>query len=247
MSWVDRLRARLRAPVRSTARAVTRLRGDEEARLVFRLPSPRGDGHWLEAACALEVRETEHGEEVHLRTQLRADFERLLRQAPVSESLGRQPKAERLSYRPDDDHGAGTAIPDSASRLPARLRQGMRNAVMRATQRGLQLPPVRRALAPLADQRVESWMELHGSSGPRQHRAGEMLPEALRRLGVEPDPDGPPIQSWEGPVPGGSLHVTTMQLDERHIDQRDADGRPLRISATFAQLNERLPPGRRED
>ena len=106
----------------------------------------------------------------------------------------------------------------------------------------------RRMLAPLAGQRVESWMDLHGSTAPLDSNADDMLPRGLARIGVMPDRDGPPVQSWAAPTPRGMAQITTLQIDERHLmagRRGKASDKPLRLAATFAQIVEQS--GERDD
>lgn len=223
MSIVQRLKRRLRKPVQ-------RIVGhDEDARFRLRLPSPSGKGDWLAFDCVLTTREDGMGEHWRLRTHLRADFSRVLQ--PLGKAPDEAPML-RLS-----DHSAEKARPPGSAMV--RIGAGATGAM----QRVLATRIARRALAPLADQRVESWMDVHGTTAMLDAGSEEMLPKGLARIGVVPAADGPPIQSWSAPTPTGMAQITTLHLDERHIHQsaraRRAGERPLRVAATFAQIVEK--------
>lgn len=227
MSLLRRLRNTLRPPLR-------RLRGsDEDAHFRLRLPA-RDDqeGDWLAFDCAITTREDADGEQLRLRSHLRADFSRLLPARKTS------PQA-RLAPPPEDG-ARGRALQrlsDRASRL-----------VGHALDTALDTALARRALAPLAGRRVESWMDLHGTTAPRDSSTEEMLPRGLARIGVMPDRDGPPVQSWAAPTPTGMAQITTLQIDERQLmtgRRGKVSDKPLRLAATFAQIVEQS--GERDD
>lgn len=227
MSLLRRLRNTVRPPLR-------RLHGsDEDAHFRLRLPA-RDDqeGDWLAFDCAVTTREDADGEHLRLRSHLRADFSRLL---PAM----RTPARARLSA-PADAGTRGRALQrlsDRASRL-----------VGRALDTALDTTVARRALAPLAGRRVESWMDLHGTTAPLDSSTDDMLPRGLARIGVMPDRDGPPVQSWAAPTPHGMAQITTLQIDERHLMTGrggKAPDKPLRLAATFAQIVEQS--GERDD
>lgn len=226
MSLLRRLRNTVRPPLK-------RLKGsDEDAHFRLRLPA-RDDqaGDWLAFDCAITTREDADGEHLRLRSHLRADFSRLL---PARDTVRR----ERL------------AAPVSAGRGGAlqRLGGGAGQLLERAVSTALDTPLARRALAPLADQRVESWMDLHGTTAPRDDDTQAMLPKGLARIGVMPDRDGPPVQSWASPTPTGMAQITTLQIDEQQLTgrRRQSGDKPLRLAATFAQVVEQAD-GRDDD
>lgn len=216
MSVFSRLRQAVQPPLR-------RMQGaDEDAHFRLRLPARDGqDGDWLSFDCAITTREDAFGEHLRLRTHLRADFSRLL------PALGGPPR-ERLAGPQSDKTG--------------RALQRLGERAGKLVDRALDTQLARRALAPVANQRVESWMDLHGTTAPQDIATAEMLPKGLARIGVMPDRDGPPVQSWAAPTPHGMAQITTLQLDERHLlagRRGKTDEKPLRIAATFAQVVER--------
>jgi hypothetical protein len=224
MSLLRRLRNTVRPPLR-------RLQGsDEDAHFSLRLPA-RGDqeGDWLAFDCAITTREDADGEHLRLRSHLRADFSRLLPARRTSQRARLAP--------PPDDSASGRALQrlgERASRLAGR-------ALDRALNRALDTAVARRALAPLAHRRVESWMDLHGTTAPLDRDADDMLPRGLARIGVMPDRDGPPVQSWVAPTPHGMAQITTLRIDERHLmpgGRGKTPNKPLRLAATFAQVVE---------
>lgn len=230
MSVIRRFRSLLQPPLKRLGDS------DEDAHFTLRLPARNAqEGDWLSFDCAITTREDAYGEHVRLRTHLRADFSRFLPQhTPAT------PADRRLSDAWE------TPTPSAAGRALAQIttRAG------KLMDRALRIAPVQRALAPLADQRVESWMDIHGTTAPRDEDSRDMLPEGLAKLGVVPAADGPPIQSWAAPTPHGMAQITTMHLDERNLVQtkntRDRAGNPLRLAATFAQVVEKVPDPQRD-
>lgn len=215
MSLLRRLRNTVRPPLR-------RLKGsDDDAHFRLRLPA-RDDkeGDWLAFDCVITTREDASGEHLRLRSHLRADFSRLL---PVRHA----PARERLSAPP-----GGTGRSRSLQRLSDSAGQ--------LIGRALDTAIARRALAPLAGQRLESWMDIHGTTAPRDGSVEDMLPRGLARIGVMPDRAGPPVQSWAAPTPTGMAQITTLQIDEQQLTGRrpSAGEHPLRLAATFAQVVE---------
>lgn len=227
MSLLRRLRNTVRPPLR-------RLQGnDEDAHFRLRLPA-RDDqeGDWLAFDCAITTREDADGEHLRLRSHLRADFSRLLPQTRASARA-------RLS---------APAEPGTRGRALQQLSDRAGRLVGRVLDTALDTAVARRMLAPLAGQRVESWMDLHGSTAPLDSNTDDMLPRGLARIGVMPDRDGPPVQSWAAPTPRGMAQITTLQIDERHLmagRRGKASDKPLRLAATFAQIVEQS--GERDD
>lgn len=230
MSVISRFRNILRPPLKRLGDS------DEDAHFTLRLPARNAqDGDWLSFDCAVSTREDAYGEHVHLRTHLRADFSRFLPQSTPT------PQADRLLSH--DNMGAQSTTGKALAQITSRAGK--------LVDRALRIGPVQRALAPLADQRVESWMDIQGTTAPRDKDSREMLPDGLAKLGVVPAEDGPPIQSWAAPTPNGMAQITTMHLDERHLVQtkntRDKTGNPLRLAATFAQVVETIPDRQRDE
>lgn len=234
MALPDRLWQRIRAPFSRAARTVTRLQGDEETRFSLQLPDGHG-GRWLELECEIRAHATPHGEHMRARTHLRADFSMVLaaesRQPQALSHLGRG--GDRLqSERWGEGPHARTTLRADDRPLPRLVAQALR------------LPVVQRVLAPLADRHVESWLEVHGTTAPLDSDSGTLLPPGLESLGIRPDPDGPPVQSWEGAAGSDHVHVTTVRLDEREVRSRTARRDALRIAATYAQVTGNTPGAR---
>lgn len=226
MSILHRFRKAVRPPLRRIGD------GDEDAHFRLRLPARGGQaGDWLAFDCVVTTHEDAHGEHLRMSTHLRADFSRLL---PGSARVRADADAPLLiEGRREPSGPAGRAL----ARVTARAG-GLIDRVLRTA-------PARRALAPLQSQRVEGWMDIRGTTAPRDGDTTEMLPEGLARIGVVPDREGPPVQSWASPTPHGMAQITTLQLDERHLmtgsQTRRGKRQPLRLAATFAQIVERVP------
>jgi hypothetical protein len=193
---------------------------DDRGSFKARLPGADGTP-WLEMDCGWETHASADGETTRLRAHLRADFARL---------LGAPQAADGHALLEHSDGGTRRqAIVERGAHLVAR---GLRSELMQ------------RVLSPLRHRRVDTWMDVCSSTQPLDADGRSLLPARLAELGVQPQADGPPLQSWAGHTPRGMAQVTTLQLDERHLPQGVQGGKPFRLAATFAQLSEDHLPQR---
>lgn len=144
-----------------------------------------------------------------------------------------------------------------ADALPAPLKAKALPGARKAgalIRKGLSAPLVQRAVTPFRDLKLNSWIDLQASTAPRDQGPRELLPQnQLARLGVSPQKDGPPVQTWlsetGGPTPG-LAQITTVLLDKAQLPARlkaALGSRPFQLAATLVNVVEDgpgIPPKR---
>ncbi|TAJ55128.1 MAG: hypothetical protein EPN60_05115 [Nevskiaceae bacterium] len=225
-------------------------RPDDPQRLRFSasLPGVNGDSLLRMTVEAYSEPATGGGERLRLRAHLQANFASGLK--PALAQFG-QRWSERLASR------AYAALPDPQAGEAPKAAQALTQALAPFARRAggwlerrvqAQAPRLAATLTPLLSHDVQSWFELHASTGPLADGARALLPEVARlnALGIQPleGPNAPPVQTWAGQIGNEVAQVSMLRLDDRQLPEALRErlgGQPFQLAAALVNLVARKP------
>lgn len=188
------------------------------------------------------------GESLRLRAHVQANFASGLKPvlASVAERFGTRLAQRAYAALPNPDPEEGRRAAGALSQALAPLARRAGGWLERRVQ--IQAPRLAAALNPLLTHDMQSWFELHASTGPLADGARALLPEVagLDALGIRPQngPNAPPLQTWAGQIGNEVAQVSMLRFDDRQLPEplRDRlDGQPLQIAAAMVHLITRKP------
>lgn len=194
----------------------------------------------LRIQLQLETRERGGGEESHLRLHLQSSLGNAALAADTSPAPPRPPQPAALPRRVDTSR-LTSRFGAFAARLPARGAAAL-------LQRGLGNSLVRRAVTPLLQHDLNTWVDVRASTAPLMRGVAALMPsytDKLRQIGVQlPSGDGPLAHSWAGATDGpnpGFAQFSILRFDQRHLPTAAAallGGKAFQLVATIAQVIE---------
>lgn len=188
------------------------------------------------------------GEQMRLRAHVQANFASGLKPAlaSVTERFSTRLAARAYAALPNPDADEGRRASGALSQALAPFARRAGGWLERRVQQ--QAPRLAAALAPLLTHDVQSWFELHASTGPLADGARALLPEVakLDALGIRPlnGPNAPPLQTWAGQIGSEVAQVSMLRLDDRQLPdslRARLGGQPLQIAAAMVHLLARKP------
>lgn len=188
------------------------------------------------------------GEQLRLRAHVQANFASGLKPAlaAVAERLGTRLATRAYAALPNPDAEEGRRAAGALSQALAPFARRAGGWLERRVQR--QAPRLAAALTPLLTHDVQSWFELHASTGPLADGARALLPEVakLDALGIRPlnGPNAPPLQTWAGQIGSEVAQVSMLRLDDRQLPdalRERLGGQPLQVAAAMVHLLARKP------
>ncbi len=109
-------------------------------------------------------------------------------------------------------------------------------------------PRLLRWAAPLLQNDLTTWVELHASTAPLVEGAKALLPNAaqLSKLGITPDtgPNAPAVQNWQGQIGDEVAQVALLRMDDRQLPESlraKLGGTPFQIAAAVVNVVMRKP------
>lgn len=235
---------------RPTSRARRSVRGespeaDDSQRLRFTasLPGVGGEPLFRITVEAHSEPAKGGGEQLRLRAHLQANLASGLRPALASmaERYGTRLAARAYAALPNPDAGEGQRAASALSQALAPLARRAGGWIEHRLRQ--QTPRLAAALTPLLHHDVQSWFELHASTGPLADGARALLPEVARldALGIHPQngPNAPPLQSWAGRIGSEVAQVSMLRFDDRQLPdalRQRLGGQPLQIAAAMVHL-----------
>lgn len=139
--------------------------------------------------------------------------------------------------------------PSQGSALAPLAQQARQQLGAWVQRRAQQLAPrLSQWAAPLLQNDLTTWVELHASTAPLADGANALLPQAdkLSALGISPNlgPHAPPLQAWQGRIGDEAAQVSLLRLDDRQLPdswRQQLGGKPLNIAAAVVNMATRKP------
>lgn len=189
----------------------------KSAAFELQLPNPFGGEPLYRAHITLTTTHGAHGDSVRLQAHLNGCL--------------------RMPSQTHQSDGQRAALPAPAAAGTSLARRG-RRAAGGVVRFGLSRLP-RSLVAPLLQQRLQTWINIQASSAPLAAGAGAFIPEKLRGLMREvprPAAGAPRIAGWMGHIDGphpGVAQFTCLQIDQTDLPA-ELRGQPFNLSASVA-------------
>lgn len=183
------------------------------------------------------------GERLRLRAHLQANLASGLKPAlaALAERVGSGLAARAYAALPNPQPGEARQAASALNQALAPLARRAGGWLERRVQQ--QAPRLAAALEPLLQHDLQSWFELHASTGPLADGARALLPEIARldALGIQPQdgPNAPPVQAWSGRIGNEVAQVSMLRLDDRQLPdalRERLGGQPFQLAAALVSL-----------